>query len=339
MKTEAKELDELESAAVADGAEPEGAAVADGGAVHRKKGVEWGRIIFIVVMLTVPLANWLVFWLGVNFNTILMAFKDNFGNWSLENFPRVWESLTNPSDPQISIQVGLGNTLIYFASGLFISLPLSLILSYFIYKKIFLYRSFRVIFYLPAIISGVAMSIVFMEFIKPYGPLGNILSVFGIEMPPEGLLARSGSATWTIVFYSIWTGLSGNMILLNGAMTRIPAEVLEAARLDGVSPFRELISFILPLIWPSLSSMLVFQFVGILGSSGPILLFAPRGEANTMTLSYWIFYQVYGGGGVGGAAGRNLSMVSAAGLCFTAVSLPITFFVRWLAEKVNTEEY
>ena len=73
MKTEAKELDELESAAVADGAEPEGAAVADGGAVHRKKGVEWGRIIFIVVMLTVPLANWLVFWLGVNFNTILMA--------------------------------------------------------------------------------------------------------------------------------------------------------------------------------------------------------------------------------------------------------------------------
>ena len=338
MNTESKESGEVYAPVTETENTAKVTVVSGKGSLHRKNK-DWGRVIFIVAMLAIPLANWLVFWLGVNLNTLLMAFQDNLGNWSLENFPRVWESLVNPPDPQVSIQIGIGNTLIYFAAGLLISLPLSLILSYFIYKKIFLYRSFRVIFYLPAIISGVAMSTVFMEFIKPYGPLGNILAVFNIELPPEGLLARSGVATLTIVFYSIWTGLSGNMILLNGAMTRIPAEVLEAARLDGVGPFKELVSFILPLIWPSLSSMLVFQFVGILGASGPILLFAPRGEANTMTLSYWIFYQVYGGGGYGGAAGRNLAMVSTAGICFTAVSLPITFFVRWLAEKVSTVEY
>lgn len=307
--------------------------------LKRKKRTEWGKIIFIVSLLAVPLLNWVVFWFTVNINTILMAFQDNLGKWSLVNFPKVWESLVSPVDPDMSIQVGLVNTMRYFLTGLLISLPLSLILSYFIYKKLWMYRSFRVIFYLPAIISGVAMSTVFMEFIKTDGPLGDICGLFGLELPRNGLLATESTATWTIVFYSIWTGLSGNMLLLNGAMTRIPAEVLEAARLDGVKPFRELVSFILPLIWPSLSSMLVLQFVGILGASGPILLFAPNGEYKTTTISYWIFYQVYGGGGVGGAAGRNLAMVSTAGLCFTAVSLPVIFFVRWLAEKVNTEEY
>lgn len=303
-----------------------------------KKKVIAKKYVFVYSLLIIPLVNWLVFWFGVNIKTILTAFQDRFGEWSFANFGDVWVSLTDPIDPNNNIQVGFFNTLKYFISGLIVNMPTSLIVSYFLYKKIKLHKAFKVIFYLPAIVSGVVMVTVFSEFISPNGPLGAICELLKINLPPEGLLARDSTATWTIVVFGLWTGLSGNMLLFNGAMARIPTEVLEAAKLDGVGPFREIVSFILPLIWPTLSSVLVFAFVGVLGASGPILLFAPRGDYKTTTISYWIFYQVYGGGSDVGAD-HNIAIVSAAGLCFTAVSLPITFTVRWLAEKVETIEY
>lgn len=288
---------------------------------------------FIFCMLILPFLQWVVFWLFVNIQTIMLAFQDQRTEaFTFHNFTTFWESLTQGGEIAIAVK----NTFIYFGVNLIVVMPLALLISYFLYKRIMGYKAFRIIFYLPAIVSSVAMIAVFKSFISPKGPLDAIFGLFGKNIPPEGLLARAETATSTIVAYTIWTGFCGNILLFAGAMSRVPIDVLESAKLEGCGTFRELFGIIFPLIWPTTSTQIIFAFTGIFSSSGPILLFT-AGAHDTTTISYWIFEQVYGTGAAGGAGSYNL--VSAAGLCFTLVGVPIILFVRWLMEKIPAVEY
>ena len=298
----------------------------------RKKisGEKRNQTIFLTCMLILPLLNWLVFWLYINLSSIALAFQDaRTQEFTFNNFITFWENLTAKNG---EIGLAVKNTFLYFGTSLFIIMPVALFMSYFIYKKILGYKAFRVIFYLPAIISGVAMVAVYTNFINPNGPLDLFLKTFDKGMPPEGLLARPETATKTILIYCIWTGFSGNLLLFCGAMVRVPVEILESAALEGCSPVRELLQIILPMIWPTVSTQIIFLFTGIFSASGPILLFT-NGEYETTTISFWIFIQVLGGR----ASAYNI--VSATGLVFTTIGVPIILFIRWLMEKIPSVEY
>ena len=289
---------------------------------------------FIFCMLILPFLQWVVFWLFVNIQTIMLAFQDQRTEaFTVKNFITFWEGLTQGGEIAIAVK----NTFIYFGVNLFVVMPIALLISYFLYKRIKGYKSFRVIFYLPAIVSSVAMVEVYRNFISPEGPLNMLLKLFGKGIPQEGLLASTKTATLTIVAYTIWTGFCGNILLFAGAMSRVPIDVLESAKLEGCSTFRELFGIIFPLIWPTTSTQIIFAFTGIFSSSGPILLFTADGAYETTTISFWIFKQVYGTGAAGGAGSYNL--VSAAGLCFTLVGVPIILFIRWLMERIPAVEY
>lgn len=290
---------------------------------------------FIFLMMLFPVIHWCIFWLYVNFSSIALAFQDTrTGILTWDNFKAVGESLTSPYG---EIRLALKNTLLYFGTSLLIISPCGLLMSYFLFKRIVGNQAFRIIFYLPAIISGVVMVTCYTTFIDPHGPLGNILNWFNVTIPPEGWLARKETATTMILIYNIWTGFTGNILLFCGAMARVPMEVLESSKLEGCGAFREFVQIIIPLIFPTLSTQIILLFTGVFTSSGPILLFDPNCSYNTVTLSYWIFKQVYGFGTVGGSGSYNL--VSATGLCFTLLGVPIILFVRWVMDRIPVAEY
>lgn len=295
------------------------------------KGFIVQKYIFLAVILIVPIINWVLFWLVVNVQSILLAFQDSrTGAFTWWNFQYFWQELTVEGG---EIGLAIENTLKYFFSNLCVVIPLSMVIAFFLYKKIAFYRGFTVIFYLPAIISSVAMVQIYMQVLSSNGPIAQILGEWN-PIPPESLFARPETATTMIVIYTIWTGFSSNILLFIGAMTRIPIEVFEAAKLEGCKPLKEFTSLVFPLIWPTISTMLILSFTGLFSSSGPILLFGANSAAyETTTISYWIFKEVYEGG-LGG-----INAVSATGLCFTVVAVPLILFVRWVAEKVPEVEY
>ena len=300
-----------------------------------EKTFKKSQAIFLIGILCLPVLNWLVFWLYVNISSFVLAFQNTRGEWSFVNFTLFWDQLTSPYGDTIG--TAILNTLKYFATNIFVIFPLSIIISYFIYKRIIGYRAFRIIFFFPAIISGVALTTVYSNMISPTGPLGFILKSLGVNVPQEGYLMNPDTATRAILVYSVWTGFCSNVILIGGAMSRVPVEVLESAKLEGCPTFKELIFLILPLIWSSLSTLLVFLLTGLLNASGPILLFHPDGGYNVTTLSFWIFKQVYGGGQLAGTG--NYGLVSCTGLIFTLVSMPVILTIRWLFEKIPSVEY
>lgn len=282
------------------------------------------RALFIIAMIIVPLANFFVFYLSVNINSILMAFQTVNGAWTFEVLGNVVERIFGE---QSDILTYLGNTLIYFLNSIFVMMPLITGVAYFIYKKIFLYKFFRVIFFLPSIVSSLVFVMLYKEmWAAGNGPMTKLMvSIFNL---PENIsfLENPTYTKWIILVYTVWTGFGTNLILMTGAMNRIPEEVLEAGALDGVGNFKELTSIILPLIWPTLTTLLVLAFTGIFTASGPLLLFSD-GEYDTMTISYYIFREVKNGG--------DLNFASAMGFFFTAVGLPIIMGVRKLLERLQ----
>ncbi len=295
------------------------------------------QTIFIVAMMFIPIAYWLYQWLYINGTTIAMAFQNNDGAFSLENFVRVKNLLTNKQGG-LQLVWSLKNTIKTFFCTELIGVPISLVMSYFIYKQIRGYKFFRIVFYLPHIIPGIVLITVFKQLLSPLGPFTALCNNIGIVLPEEGLLHTTSTAMNTIIFYCIWTTACAN-ILFYSSMSRIPPELIEVGKLEGLQLFKELIYVVMPLIWPTFSTTIVLDLTGILNAGGPVLLFGVNDvvmKARATTLPYWFFSQVYDGGisGIG-----SYGVMSCVGLMFTAISVPFTLFIRYLLNKVETAEY
>lgn len=285
--------------------------------------------IFVIAMLAIPVVHWLVFWLYVNLSSILMAFQIPTGEWSLVSIRQVLRDLGMADNSALLISIR--NTAIYFVKDV-LMLPLQLLVAYFLYKKMRGWRFFQIVFYLPAIISGVALANMFSRLIRFDGPFGILLEKLGVDPVPR-FLTNSDYATKTILFYTIWMGFGGQMLLFGGALARIPMELIESARLDGINTPKEFIYIIFPLVWGTMSTILILVMTQIFAMNGAILLFDPSGTFKTSTIGFWIFNKVR----LGGAAAYN--EVAAAGLLFTVVGVPVIMFLKWLVEKIPTAEY
>lgn len=285
-------------------------------------------ITFIVTMLMIPILHFMLFYIYVNVQSIALAFQIPTGEWSWTTMHDAFNAIFHGGG-ESDIVISIRNTLIYFTKDL-LFLPFHVLLAYFLYRKVTGYKVFQVIFYLPSLVSGVAIANMFQFFIRPQGPLGEIFATFGVKLP--NLLGMSDYATWTILFYSIWLGWAGQMLLLGGAMVRIPVEVLESGRIDGIGTFREIVQMVIPLLWPTISTLLILQMTGVFSATGPILLFT-QGGYGTSTLAWWIFEKVK----YSGSSAYN--EVAATGLIFTVIGVPIILVVRKFIEKLSDVEY
>lgn len=291
-----------------------------------------GSSIFIITLLIIPIVWFVVFYLAVNFNSILMAFKtldgiDEGGKkifvFGLDNFRQLFMEIDTPNS---NIRIALVNTLKYFGLNFFIITPLTYVISYFLYKKIRGYKFFRVLFYAPSILSGVVMVILYKNLISGYGPLYTLfLDVFGVELP--AFLTNPEYATKMILVYCLWTGFGVNIVLYQGALSRVPNEIIEAGKIDGAPWYTELFKILTPLVWSTISTTLILAMTGMFTASGPILLFGTNGAYETMTIDYYIFSQVYDSG--------VFNYPAAVGIFFTIYSLPIVFGFRYVMNKLD----
>ena len=284
--------------------------------------------IFVYLLIALPLIEFFTIYVYTNIDSFFLAFKRNgeFAGWV--NFEMLWNEVRAPGS---DLLIAIRNTFIYFGAGL-VLFVWSIFLSYFFYKKIAAYKAFRFILYMPAIISPVVFVSLFQNITNPNGAIETIIKMFNPDFKMPSLLFRSETATWTMVVYVIWMGWTKNMLYLGGSLARIPVEVLESARLDGVGPWTELTKILIPLLLPTLSTLLLLDVVGILSSSGPILLFT-KGAYETTTISYWMFTLVY-------ATGENAyAKASAAGMCLTIIMFPVVYTMRWLIGKIDSVEY
>lgn len=144
---------------------------------HKIKKID---LIFIVVMLSIPILHYCIFFLYVNFDSFCLAFQLPTGEWSLETFKAMWREIFQQG---AVMNIAIRNTLLFFLKDMLV-IPFQVLIAYFLYKKIKCQNFFRIMFYIPSLISGVVMTTMFMEFIGSDGPLGILLKAFGMRRYP-----------------------------------------------------------------------------------------------------------------------------------------------------------
>lgn len=138
---------------------------------------------------------------------------------------------------------------------------------------------FRSAYYIPVITSMVAVSITWKWLLNSDGLLNNILVNFGILDTPISFLDNPDFALYTVMFVTLWKGLGYYMVIYLAGLQSIPAELEEAAKIDGAKTWQVWRYITIPLLKPSilLSSVLsamaalrVFDEVYVMTGGGPM---------------------------------------------------------------------
>jgi ABC-type sugar transport system permease subunit len=256
-----------------------------------------------------------------------MAFQDSKGNFSFVNFQRLWTEFQLPTS---TLRIALRNTLITFVISLACFIPRVLV-SYFIYKKVPGYRIYRILFFLPSILFSVCVAMCFTRMVGTTGFIAEFVkNVLGLDRTPE-LLADSRFANFTIWFNMLWLGFPGDLIIWGGTFARLPGDVLESARLDGVNWFSEFTKIVVPMVWPTVALKMVLTVCGILGATGQVYLLT-KGNYGTMTLSAWLYRTLIESSGTKYTS-NVYNYLSAVGIVMTVISVAIALVVRKYTDK------
>ena len=105
--------------------------------------------IFVYCLILLPLIEFFTIYVYTNIDSFFLAFRLN-GEFTLMNFKMLWDEITVSKE----LLIALKNTFIYFGADILLFLW-SIVLAYFFYKRIFAYKFFRFVLYIPAIISSV----------------------------------------------------------------------------------------------------------------------------------------------------------------------------------------
>lgn len=292
----------------------------------KKRKPNWCKIGFMTTMFIVPVLNFLIFYVYVNFDSVLLSFQNAKGDFTFENFLWVFREFAGQNAVDDHLKEALLNTLLIFANSFVVVRIITLFMAYFFYKKIIGYGFFRVLFYLPNILSAVVMVSIYDGFIGPSGPVYQILErITGVQYE---FLYDSRYAMKALLVYQLWVAFGTETIMLASAMARIPVEVTEASVIDGASPWVEFSRIIFPLIWPTLSTLMITGLAWILNSDVNVLLFT-QGKYGTYTISYWMYEQVF--------VFKSLWHASAFGQLCTIALIPIVWLGKALLERIGSD--
>ena len=299
-------------------------------------GQRKSQLIFALVMMALPLLQFLVFTVYVNINTFVLAFQSEIDGKTVFGLKDNFELLLINMGASDYWKKTIWNSIGYIPVSLLITLPLSLFSAYFISKKIAGSKFFTVILYLPNIIPIVVMALVFKNIVnKDNGIITNILiNLFGKDPTTiPNFLGDEKYAMGTLYFYAVWAGVGGNIVLLFGAISRIPDSVQEAAALDGCGPFREIFQIYVPLIWPTIATFIMFGF-SVCFNMFLHTDVITRGFAGTHTIAYIVVSKLKYAGFI------NYNYIAFISLIICFISVPIVQGAKKLADKVfDTVEF
>ncbi len=242
-------------------------------------------------------------WDGINPGTFV--FLDNFKE-ILTSDRSFWLSVRNSAywaPLTIGIQMGIG-----------------FLIAFLLEIKTPMVTLFRAIFYLPAIVSPVVVGIVWQRIYNPFGGLlSDVGLATGIDFLRLPFLTQTDTAIFAVIVVNIWQWTGFSMLMYIAGMQGISRDVLDAARVDGVS-LRKVAMYV---VWPNLKHVhLTLILLGVIGTlqTFPLIFVMTKGGPNHATemLPNYIFQQ--------GFILQNMGYASALSVVLLILSLGLSLF-------------
>ena len=288
---------------------------------------------FYLSVAALPVLQFIIFYICVNFNSVLLSLK-TIDPYTLEvtginfnNFKAIFEDLSAEfsmlKDPII-------NSCVAFFWITIISLPCGLLFSYYIFKKMPCNGFFKVMLFIPSIVSSIVMTMIFRAVVNVAIP-SWVNYLFGIEI--KGLLTMDESLFGMIIFYNIWIGFGTQILMYVSAMSGISESMIEASEIDGANVWKQFIHVVFPSVYQTFVVFLTVQIASIFINQ--LTLFPFYGK-NAKGLVQTVGYYLYVGTQTGTL--KDYPLYSALGILATLVTLPLVFSTRWALNKFGPKE-
>ena len=256
------------------------------------------------------------------FQTVIMSFKDystdiyspNFVGFN--NYKILFQS--------VEFYTSIVNTFLFLAVSVPVLTIIPLIIAIFINQKIKFISIYKVLIYLPVIVSIVVVAIAFKWLYAQSGILNYIISVFGIKS--IGWLTDTKFALLSIAIVTIYKGIGYYMMIYLAALMNVPKDLYDAAQTDGANDFIKHITVTVPAILPTIALVVTMSSISALKVFTEIYVMTKGGPLNsTKTIVYYIYERAF--------ENLDLSAASAASVVLLAIILVfsiinITFFEK-----------
>jgi raffinose/stachyose/melibiose transport system permease protein len=193
------------------------------------------------------------------------------------------------------------------------------LLAFLLTRKLKSRNLIRTVVFTPNVIGGILLGFIWQFiFIKGFPAIGEATNLAFFQLP---WLGTAGTAFWGVVIVEVWRFTGYIMIIYIAGIMSVPAELLEAAEIDGAGTFRKIMSVVIPLILPVVTicifltlstSFKVFDVIYSLTKGGPF--------QSTETVAMDIYYEAYSRNNMGiGAAKAFIFFITVAVLSFLQV--------------------
>lgn len=235
---------------------------------------------------------WLIGFLLFGGGPIIASAFISLTDWSLLSTPH-WVGLNNYiqlfQDPLFYITIK--NTLYYGAGSVLLGVIVSFLLALLLNQKVRGIAIFRTVFYLPSVVSGIATALLWMNIFHPdFGLANYLLGLVGIQGP--GWLISEQWVIPALIIMSVWS--TGNtMIIYLAGLQNIPAQLYEAAAIDGAGSWSKFWNVTVPMMSPVIFFNLVTGFITSLQAFVLILVMTNNngvsGGPNNASLVYGLY--------------------------------------------------
>lgn len=232
----------------------------------------------------------------------------------LDNYRRLTE------DPLFHDSVK--HTVVYTALFVPLSVFGALLVAVALNRPLRFIKLYRTAVFVPVVASTIATSIIFLQLFDPnFGLLNWALG--GIGLGPYGFLQDPNQALYAIVVLTVWGWIGFDVIVFLAALQGVPRELIEAAMIDGATPFGAFRRVVVPLlgpatlflvVWSTINALQLFDEIYFLTKGGPLF--------STYVLVYYVFDLAFQKGLAGYAAAVAYTLFAAI-LVLTAIQLAI----------------
>ncbi len=151
---------------------------------------------------------------------------------------------------------------------------------------------FRVVFYIPNILSIVVIAAIFGAIYNPgTGLLNSIIGLFTEDLPKW--LGDPGIALYCIIGALIWQAIGYYMVMYMASMSSIPENLYEAASLEGAGKLKQFFLVTLPLVWDNIRTTLTFFIISSINLSFLLVKVMTGGNLNTEVVLNYMYSQAY----------------------------------------------
>lgn len=222
----------------------------------------------------------------------------------------------------------LYNTLYYVILSVPINTFLGMMLAILMNQSVKGIRIYRTLFYLPNVVSGVAVLLLWQWLLDPnFGLVNTMLSYIGIEGP--GWLQDPNWSKPSLIFINIWN-VGGGMIIYLAGLQGISRELYEAATVDGASKSRQFWRITIPMMTPTILFNLIMGILGGFQVFMQAYIMTGGGPVNST-----MFYALY----LYNKAFRDLQMGYASALAWILLLITLVFTMMILRNSRDWVHY